>query len=117
MEKEEERLLCSHCPFDRQCEGIKSVKPVFIGLEDGEEISLDCCPRHYLKQGLPVLGDPFFWFQKLESGILPLAGGYLDQSNIFVETMTIINILVGASKREWRIRQENMQQNFATNYK
>jgi len=113
VEKEDDKLLCSNCPFGRRCDHKPTGGFNFKGLTAEESISVSCCPRYHLQQHGLVLQDPFFWYSKLELGILPEAGGYIAQANIFVECMNILTQLVCETRLQYRLKNQQRADNSA----
>jgi len=112
VEREEERLVCSRCPFGGRCETV----PGRVAFEDEEgkpELVLESCPRrHVLNSELPLC-DPFAWRNRLEQGVLPEPGGWLDQPNLYVETMELLSRLIAQSRLRWKAKAEEKSRDAA----
>lgn len=64
------------------------------------------CPRHYVARAPLVLNDPFGWLNLLEKGVMPSAGGWLEQPAIYCETMELLRRLLAATREAERARIE-----------
>lgn len=106
MEREEDRLTCDRCPFDRRCTDSLPGRAAFPDIDPGTTWECHTCPRHHVMTHPLPLDDPFAWACRLENGIMPLSGGWLDQPNVYTETMAIVEVLIAESKRRWRLKQE-----------
>ncbi len=105
MEREDERLDCSACPFGGRCND-PAIGPAQFDDLDGTPLAVTGCPRYVLQIGTLPLGDPFAWAARIERGILPEPGGWLDQPNLFTETMAVIERLMAETRRRHKRRQD-----------
>ncbi len=80
--------------------------------EDPYYVIDECCPKYYpLKYGGLPLNDPFVLYNDYERGLLPFAGGLLDQPHIYMETMRLLARLVAESQRARRAEVEKENRN------
>ena len=106
MEREEDRLLCSRCPFGGRCDEPPPGGAAFPDLDGRPDLAVAVCPRRHVQTRPLPLDDPFAWAARLEHGVMPEAGGWLDQPNLYVETMELTARLVAESRQRWRRRSE-----------
>jgi len=84
------QLRCPNCT-QRQCEGPIQPWLDILDEETGEVVPISGCPYATLPM---ELAQWFPWYARWQKGLMPAAGGLLDQSAKYIEVMEYIDGLM-----------------------